>query len=445
MSAAASPTLSPSADPARVSFDQLDALVRVTTVRAWVYLAMLFVVCAAAVSFAVIYQVPIKVNGEGILLIERDTLSHVRALATGRLVTLRVKLGDFVAPGDEIGEISQDELKDSIREAQSKRDDLEREDRELTQFEQQERETQEAALVRLRKSILQAQDTSKDKLKIARRVVAGADRLRSDKHLGDIELLESREKLYLILDDLNKGQSRLAELELESIKAENTRRRARIDRGLKIKQLETKLALDRDKLTRTSRVVSHVRGQVAQVLSAADELVREGAPIVLMHAPKTDRGADDAGRPYDTIVFVPAGEGKKIEVGNTVEVSPTTVKREEHGFIRGSVVAVSELPVTRLAMEAALAHPELVDTFLKRYAPGVLLRVHVKLQENGAAHYSRSIRPNAERRNPFVWSSSSGPAQPLKTGTMCQAAIVVDKRKLISLILPWTKKVVGAD
>ena len=126
-------------------------------------------------------------------------------------------------------------------------------------------------------------------------------------------------------------------------------------------------------------------------------------------------------------------------------MSPATVKREEHGFIRGHVVAISELPATRLAMEAALEHPELVDAFLKRYAPGVLLRVHVKLKErvppSGVGVEPATIRA----RQPFRWSSSSGRAQPLKTGTMCQAAIVVEKRQLISLILPWTKRVVGAD
>ena len=63
-----------------------------------------------------------------------------------------------------------------------------------------------------------------------------------------------------------------------------------------IEQLETKLALDRDKMERTSRVVSQVRGRVAQVLTARDELVREGAPVVLLHAPKSDRGTDDSGR-----------------------------------------------------------------------------------------------------------------------------------------------------
>ena len=49
--------------------------------------------------------------------------------------------------------------------------------------------------------------------------------------------------------------------------------------------------------------------------------------------------------------------------------------------LRGKVVAISELPATRQAMEAALEHPELVDAFLKRYAPGVVLRVQIKLQE----------------------------------------------------------------
>ena len=130
---------------------------------------------------------------------------------------------------------------------------------------------------------------------------------------------------------------------------------------------------------------------------------------------------------------MPGGEGKKIEATNEVEIVPATIKREEYGFIRGHVVEVSELPATKLAMEAALEHPELVDAFLKRYAPGVLLRVLVRLD-----------RGDPKRENPFLWSSSNGPDQILKTGTMCQAAIVVKRRRLINLILPWTKKLVGA-
>jgi HlyD family secretion protein len=430
---------------ASISFDQLDRVVRVTTIHGWVYLGTLFTVCAAAVAFAFLYRVPTKVNGEGILLIDRDTLAQVRARATGRLVKLGVKIGDEVTPGDPIGEISQDDLKDAIQEAEAKLRDAEREDLELTEFEQKERLTQTEAIDRVRRAIQEVHSTSRAKLKIAETIAVGDDRLRAQKYLGDVELLESREKLYQIKDDLNKDKARQAELDLDATKGESARRRAQLERSLKIRQLKTKLALDRDKLTRTSRVISQVNGRVAQVLSTRGELVREGSPVVLLHAPKEEGGTDDDGPSYESILFVPAGEGKKIELGDPVEVSPATVKREEHGFIRGHVVAISELPATKLAMEAALEHTELVDAFLKRYAPGVLLRVHVKLEESHGPGPAHSNSPRSDRLNHFRWSSSSGHAQPLKTGTMCQAAIVVEKRRLISLILPWTKRVVGSD
>jgi HlyD family secretion protein len=103
------------------------------------------------------------------------------------------------------------------------------------------------------------------------------------------------------------------------------------------------------------------------------------------------------------------------------------------------------MPATKLAMEAALQHPELADAFLKRYAPGVLLRVHVKLRERDDSDTTGASESHTKRGNRYRWSTSSGGLQPLKTGTMCQAAIVVERKRLIKLILPWTKKAVGAD
>jgi HlyD family secretion protein len=440
MQASSSPS-----EVSRLSIEQLDTLVRVTTIQSWAYVATLFGVCASAVAFAVLYPVPTKVNGEGILLTDRDTLLHVRAPATGRLLSLNVKLDDWVAPGDQIGEVSQDEVKDTIREAQSKLADLKREERELSAFEQKERDTQRAAIAKLRHAVVSGQANSENQLQLAKKIFASADRLRADKHLNDEELLVSHEKMYVILDNINKGHSRLAELDLDWQKAEYARGRAQVERRVKIEQVETKLKLDQEKLARNTQIKSHVYGQVAQVLTANDDLVKEGAPVVLLHSPRAERGGDDPDSPYESIVFVPAGEGKKIEVGYAVEVSPATVKREEHGFIRGRVVGVSELPATKLAMEAALAHPELVDAFLKRFAPGVLLRVHIKLEELKPSDLAAGGRSLSELKNQFRWSSASGPLQPLKTGTMCQAAIVVKKQRLISLILPWTKELVGAN
>ena len=272
------------------------------------------------------------------------------------------------------------------------------------------------------------------------RIVEGSERLRLISQLSNLDYLKDLQQKYTIQNDLNNGVSKLAELELTRLTSENARLRVRLQRELEISKLSTKLVLDTQKLKRTSRIVSHVRGTVTQILTAADEYVREGAPVVLLSSPKeTASGLDFAG-PYECVVFVPAGEGKKIDVDNFVEIMPATIKREEHGFIHGKVVAVSELPATRLAMEASLQHPDLVETFLKRYAPGVLLRVHVKLQTRPGVPDDDTKQIDQDGLNRFYWSSSSGVKQRLKTGTLCEAAIVVEKQRLITLVLPWIKK-----
>jgi HlyD family secretion protein len=426
----------------RMAFDQLDTLVRVTSVQGWIYLAVLFAVGAGSIAFVILYQVPTKVYGEGILLTERDMLVRVRVRATGRLLALDARLGDQVGADQVIGRIAQEELEDQIGQAEARLADLRREDDVLTRFEDEERRSKETAIAKVKESIDKARVDGLDKLRIAGRVVEGANRLRANKYLGDLDFLESREKFYDIRDVLNKGETRLAELELERVTSEYARERARLERRLKIEELRTKLRLDGDKLVRNSRVVSPARGEVTQVLSVPGGLVQEGAPVALLHAPKAQWGADDAGPSYDAIVFVQAGEGKRIQAGDTVEVVPATVKREEHGFIRGRVAAIAEMPATRQAMEAALEHPELVEAFLKRYAPGVVLRAQIQLEKRDDP--ATSGRAPA-RRNPFKWSSSSGADQRLKTGTICQAAIIVERRPLIRLILPWAKKAVGAD
>ncbi len=440
MSDSEAPSSGPPMDMSAVELEQLDTLVRVTTVQAWISLGTLFAVCTGAILFAFLYRVPKKVVGEGILLIKRDRLSQVRALGTGRLVKLGVNLGDKVAPEEEIGEIYQEDLLDTIRETVARLDQLRDENERLIRFETNERVAQDQAIDRLRDAIKRTIENSTEGLKIAVRIVEGSERLRLISQLSNLDYLKDLQQKYTIQNDRNTGLSKLAELELTQLTSENVRQRARLQRQLEISKLDTKFELDRAKHKRTSRIVSHVQGTVTQILTAADEYVREGAPVVLLSSPRETMSRPDLDRPYECIVFVPAGEGKKIDVDNFVEVMPATIKREEHGYIRGQVVAVSELPATRLAMEAALQHPDLVETFLKRYAPGVLLRVHVRLEPRPGAASNDADEIDPADLNRFRWSSSSGAKQKLKTGTLCEAAIVVEKQRLITLIIPWVKK-----
>jgi multidrug efflux pump subunit AcrA (membrane-fusion protein) len=373
------------------------------TVRSWGYLTSVILVSAAAIAFALNHVVQIVVNGEGILLIENDILSLVRAQATGPLLVLRVKEGEHVHPGEEIGQISQEDLKDAVRGTESKLNDLQQEDRRLTELEKQDRKNDEALLARQLDALGRDSD---DPAENARRSL------------------------------------RRTELEKDRLNAQNSRYRAQLERRVKVQSLETQLHLDREKLARMSQIITGVSGRVEQIFIGAGEPVREDAPVVLLHSLRAQPSADDSGKPpYDAIIFVAAGDGGRIDLGDFVEVVPATVKREEDGFIHGRVVAVEEQPATRRKVEETLGYPDLADAILKRHGPGNLLRVLVKLQIAS----SGSGRPADGRGNPFRWSSSHGFVKRLKSASPCQAAIVVQRRRLITLIFPWVRAFGGVD
>jgi HlyD family secretion protein len=143
----------------------------------------------------------------------------------------------------------------------------------------------------------------------------------------------------------------------------------------------------------------------------------------------------------EAIVFVPAGVGKKIRLGDVVQVEPDTVKRQEHGYIRGVVRSASEIPATEMAMLAELKHTSLVSSFVEQYAGQVLLCVHVELLRARAPSAGAGRVPV----NGLEWSSSSGAFQRVSNGTLCAAEVVVEKRPLITLAMPWVKHLMGVD
>jgi serine/threonine protein kinase/multidrug efflux pump subunit AcrA (membrane-fusion protein) len=361
----------------------------------------IFGVTIATITFSWNYWVPTKVNGEGILLIENDIPLLVRSPVTGRLLSLGAREGNLVERGEVIATISQSDLRDAIHEAESELTNLQQEDEDLARIEARERQTEEGHITRLKQEIARAPDDSLERSKLTQK---------------------------------------LSELEQNQVSVENSRQRAQLERRGRLKNLETKLSFDREKLARSTTVISNVHGRVGELLAAQGALVHEGTPLVLLHSPRGQPGTIDSnGRPFDSIIFAAPGEGRMM-LGDAVEVVPATVKREQDGYIRGRVVAIGELRATKSNLEEVVGHSELADAILKRHAPEKLLRIFVKLEE---VNLSGSEQARSARGNRFVWSSTHGFTKRLKTGTPCQATIVVERRRLITLIAPWTRQIVG--
>jgi predicted RecA/RadA family phage recombinase len=167
-----------------------------------------------------------------------------------------------------------------------------------------------------------------------------------------------------------------------------------------------------------TKIVSPYAGHIVEVKVDDSSLVERGIPILSVEA-----GGEGPGS-LEAVLYVPTTEGKKIRPGMDVQLSPSTVKREEFGFILGQVVSVGEFPATRQGMFRVLGSEELVQALS---VGGALIEVHVDLILD------------AETPSGYAWSSSAGPPAQVDSGTFCTAWIEVREQRPLSLVLPAFK------
>lgn len=175
----------------------------------------------------------------------------------------------------------------------------------------------------------------------------------------------------------------------------------------------------RIELDQHSKVLSPTDGVVTEVKAAVGSRVTDSLPLVGI----------ESGKPgLQLLLYVPPEHGKEIQSGMTVNIRPSTVKKEEYGTLLGKVAWVSDFPSTKLAMLATLQDDRLVQQFSAAGAP-FALRIDLISDADGAGGYR--------------WANGKGPPITLSSGTLADAEVVVRRQAPISLILPLFKKTVG--
>jgi multidrug efflux pump subunit AcrA (membrane-fusion protein) len=162
-------------------------------------------------------------------------------------------------------------------------------------------------------------------------------------------------------------------------------------------------------------VTSPYSGRVLQMLAGKGSYVSVGDLIFTL---------EPASSTMQVVVYVPLTEAKRIKPGMKAQISPSTVKREEYGFMPGTVRTVAEFPSTAQSIGATLVNDELVKTFTQMSAP---VEIRIDLQ------------PDPNTTSGYRWSSPSGPPLKLSNGTLLSASIVVEEQRPITLILPFLK------
>jgi HlyD family secretion protein len=400
--------------------EQLDQVLRVTATKMWFGVAAIFVILATTVVWGLTGSISTTSAGQGVI-VRKGGVLNVVSRGGGLVVDLKVKVGDRIKANQVVATIAQPLLAERIRsmrqgyaEALSEREhalrirtnsarlQIDAVDRQRTNAELQIKELEEQA--RLTNEQIVTDEQLLDKGLITRQ-----------------QVLATRQKLINIQDQIASLKAQIKQLDAQKFSIESQPQEDDAAMRTRLSNLQRDLAAAEKELTMAESVVSPYPGEVLELKVYPGGTVLLGEPIVSIQP--------DA-RNLELVAYMSASQAKDTAVGMEAQVSPTTIKREEYGFMRGSVVYVADFPATEAALMRSFENESLARVIASQ---GPVTELRVALKES----------PNAP--SGFQWSTSKGPSVVLSSGTMCTVQIVTQRQRPITLLFPYIKQKLGLN
>lgn len=364
--------------------EQLDVMMEVTSPAGWIALSGVGLLLAFAVVWSVAGSIAIKVDGQGIMLRGSEVLD-ITSLAQGRVKDVLVRSGERVEAGQVVARLEQPELELRIANMKDRLKQAEEQKSAVGSTGKSLVSQYEAQIAELRQKVV-----TQEKL-VARGLLTRTALLRTKQELAQIEQSISSTR------QMTSGE----EVKVDDLRA----------------QIQEAVA----RLAASVEVRSPYTGRALEVVVVPGTLLAAGGRVMTL---------EPLDAPLQAVLFVPATEGKKVRPGMQVRVSPTTVKAEEYGYLIGTVRSVSEFPVTPEGLRKVLRNDRLVEQWMGRDAP-----IEVVAE----------LKPDPATPSGYRWSSSKGPPNAVRSGTLAAASVVVERRRPISYVLPVVRRSLGAS
>jgi HlyD family secretion protein len=394
--------------------ERLDTLMQVTTPRAWLGLVGAALLVLAGLLWGIFGHTVEAVQGSGMLL-RQGGLYSIEATAGGHVAEVLVAPGDRVRNGDLVARLHQPELAAEVAQVEAQIGDVRLRRGEMVGLAGQESASRLEALRGQRLGAERQYQAAHSRFRYLQDRLARERELAARGVIARAEPEATAEQAARAEAELLGAAAELERVEAEEAAARGSLLRTTFDLDQQLLALEHRLGLLRERYEQSASIRSLFDGHLVEMLVDRGELVAAGRPLFLVEQ-------DDS--PLEAVVFVPM-EGKRIRPGMRVEVSPEGVRREEHGFIVGTVLAVSDVPVNPAAMNRFLRNEELVRQF---NASGATYRVSVRLDASEGT-------PSG-----FRWSTRQGPELSFGSGTLLTGRVVVQQVAPLTLVIPTLRK-----
>ena len=398
--------------------EQLDRALFVTTPRGWLAAATLAAIAGVVVVWAFVGEVSTYVNANGILLSRGGTVVDVVAAGPGTVARIAPAVGDVVEEGAVVAEIANLEVSERYASALALVDE-----RRAGLADTRAAVAAEDALIagnlaRQRERLDSLEQSSREGVETARERLESHQQLFADRVVTRMTVERSqtafdqaRRELFGVLSERDNLES----TELQRRNGNN----ARIGEAEARLQAAERQVNELGVLLDTRQVTAPVSGRVTEIKTQLGAVIQAGQPTLSIQS-----GAERLG----VLIYVPPADGRKVQAGMEALVSPSTVRAEEYGYVRGRIESISEFPASVEGMVAVLQNRSLAQTF----------------SQNGPPYSGRVLLdPDPATASGFAWTSPKASGEVLTDGTLARIEVKIESQAPITLVVPLLRETFG--
>lgn len=394
--------------------EQLDQLMQVVNPRSWIPLASLGSLVFIALLWSIFGRIPMTVEGRGILVFPGNVVP-LQSKSAGQIIELKIKAGDVVKAGQVIATIDQTEVQEQLDQQRAKLVELQNQNQQVGSLQKASTEEEKRAIQQQRRFLQQSLQHEQSSTANYQERLRVRKQLYAQRIITNDVLLDAEQQYLKNLQTVTNLQAQLQEL--DSRAAEQNRQDLEASTARKKEMQETQREIDRLalQLSNNGQIISQQDGRVLEIAVSRNQVISAGSRIANLVE-------EDSSEELEGITYFSVEDGKKVQEGMAIQITPQIVKRERFGGIIGSVTTVSPFPITREGAAAVVGNAEVVEGLAS--------------DKSSLIQVSSNLTPDPNTFSGYKWSSSKGPQTQISSGTTTIVRVKVEERAPITFVLP---------
>jgi HlyD family secretion protein len=398
--------------------EELDQVVKISVGGSWIVLIAVLLFCAGATVWATTSRLPTTAAGRG-MIVRTGGVLNVVSRGGGVVRSVDVRVGQRVEANQVVARIAQPSLADKLRALTDELTQVTAKRRRDLQLKKDEGQLKLEAFARQRANAERATGELVEQARLAREQIPVMQQLFKRGLVTNQQVIAAQERLVELNGFAEARRADIKQLDAQAFEVQTQIDALGGEIALDIAGRQRDVAAAQNELMMHETVTTPYAGAVLEIKVTPGGTVTDNTPILSLQA-DTDA--------LEVLTYVPSTQAKDIRDGMDVRIAPSTVKREEYGFMRGRVTFVADYPATAAAVMRNFQNDQLVTTLTKE---GPITEVHV------------AVEPDPRTTSGFRWSSPGGPPIKISAGTMADTEIVTATRAPITLVVPILRQKFG--